>query len=87
MNNHNFIYNGNQLLGFGDNQYGQLGLGDNKNRNPPTLVMTDTTIRQIVCGYDHTFIFKKSGELFAFGNNYYGQLGLGNNENKNIPTL
>ena len=25
MNNHNFIYDGNELLGFGDNEYGQLG--------------------------------------------------------------
>ena len=87
MNNHNFIYNGNQLLGFGHNQYGQLGLGDNNNRNLPTLVMTDTTIRQIACGSDHTFILKESGELFAFGCNCYGQLGLGDNENRNIPTL
>ena len=29
MNDHNFIYDGNQLLAFGDNKYGQLGLGDN----------------------------------------------------------
>ena len=87
MNNHNFIYDGNKLLGFGDNEYGQLALGDNNNRNLPTLVMTDTTIRQIVCGYSHTFIFKESGELFAFGCNDDGQLGLGDNENRNIPTL
>ena len=33
MNNHNFIYNGNQLLGFGHNHFGQLGLGDYDNRN------------------------------------------------------
>ena len=87
MNDHNFIYDGSQLLAFGDNHYGQLGLGDNKNRNLPTLVMTDTTIREIVCGSDHTFILKESGELFAFGYNYYGQLGLGDNENRKIPTL
>ena len=87
MNNHNFIYNGNQLLGFGHNHFGQLGLGDNNNRNLPTLVMTDTTIRQIACGSDHTFILKESGELFAFGWNGYGQLGLDDNINRNIPTL
>ena len=87
MNDHNFIYDGSQLLAFGHNHYGQLGLGDNKNRNLPTLVMTDTTIRQIACGSNHTFILKESGELFAFGNNECGQLGLGDNENKNMPTL
>ena len=69
MNDHNFIYDGNELLGFGYNEYGQLGLGDNKNRNLPTLVMKDKTIRQIICNGDHTFILKESGELFAFGYN------------------
>ena len=87
MNDHNFIYDGNQLLAFGYNHYGQLGLGDMKDRNIPTLVMRDTTIRQIICGNDHTFILKESGELFAFGHNYDGQLGLGDNENRNVPTL
>ena len=87
MNSHNFIYNGNELLGFGDNEYGQLGLGDNNNRNLPTLLMKDNTIRQIVCGGYHSFILKESGELFAFGNNTHGQLGLGDNKKRKIPTL
>ena len=67
MNNHNFIYNGNELFAFGYNEYGQLGLCDDNDRNSPTLVMRDKTIRQIICGGDHTFILKESGKLFAFG--------------------
>ena len=47
MNNHNFIYDGNQLLGFGHNEYGQLGLGDNKKRNTPTLLGTFENIVSI----------------------------------------
>ena len=49
--------------------------------------MQDKEIRQIICGENHSFILKESGELFAFGSNYSGQLGLGDNENRNVPTL
>ena len=87
MNNHTLIYNGNELFGFGYNGFGQLGLGDYDDKNIPTLVMTDKTIRKIICGGYHTFILKESGELFAFGDNIYGQLGLDDNDNRDIPTL
>ena len=87
MNSHNFIYNGNELFAFGNNYNGQLGLGDYENRNIPTLVMRDKTIRQVACGRKHTFILKKSGELYAFGCNEFGQLGLNDNKNRNKPTL
>ena len=91
-----------ELFAFGYNYYGQLGLGDNMNRNIPTHVMRtenatsihvqtcsfgDENIKQIYCGENHTFILKKSGELFTFGNNLYGQLGLEDSEDRNIPTL
>ncbi len=94
-----------ELFVFGSNYHGQLGLGDNIDRNVPTLLMTvspkaqveskiaripdsiDPIIRQIVCGNNHTFILKESGELFAFGRNYEGQLGLGDYDNRNVPTL
>ncbi len=48
---------------------------------------TDPTIRQIVCGANHTFILKESGELFAFGENSHGELGLGDCDNRKTPTL
>ena len=41
MNYHTLIYDGNELFSFGNNSCGQLGVGDNINRNVPTLVMTD----------------------------------------------
>ena len=40
-----------QLFAIGNNYFGQLGLGDNNiNRNIPTLLIQDKTIRQVVCG-------------------------------------
>ena len=40
----------NDVLVFGNNDYGQLGLGHNDNQNKPVLLMNDKQIRQIACG-------------------------------------
>jgi alpha-tubulin suppressor-like RCC1 family protein len=71
---------------FGDNQYGQLGLGDNQRRDIPTL-LENIKARSISCGRWHTMIIDLSNNVLAFGNNDYGQLGLGDNQNRYIPTL
>ena len=85
---HSFILKNNgELYAFGDNTYGQLGLGDNFNRDTPTLLMQDEGIKQIVCGWWFTSILKHNGELFVFGYNGFGQLGLGDFESRNKPTL
>ena len=84
----NFIYNLNgDVLVFGNNSYGQLGLGHNNNMNTPTLLMNDTTIRNIICGGIHTIVYKDNGDVLVFGYNTYGQLGLGHNNDVNVPTL
>ena len=49
MGYHTLIYDGYELFGFGYNVFGQLGLGHNYGINVPTLIMTDKTIRKIVC--------------------------------------
>ena len=56
---------------------GQLGLGHNENINIPTLLMNDESIKNIICGNQHTIIYKDSGDILIFGDNKYGQLGLG----------
>ena len=69
----------------GDNQYGQLGLGNTTNRSTFTKVNIDN-VEKISCGRSHTFILKKDGTLYSAGNNQYGQLGLGNTTNRNTFT-
>ena len=86
--NHTFILkNDGTLWGCGRNEYGQLGLGDTTNRTTFTQITTNTDdIKEICCGYNHTFILKNDGTLWSAGNNYNGQLGLGDTINRNTFT-
>ena len=64
----NFIYNLNgDVLVFGYNDHGQLGLGHNNDVNIPTLLMNDKTIKNIICGGYHTIIYKDNGDILVFG--------------------
>jgi alpha-tubulin suppressor-like RCC1 family protein len=84
-----------QVFSFGSNNIRQLGLGDNKDRNLPTLIKgtgIDATnqIGQVVAitvGNYHSSIMNTQGQVFSFGYNTFGQLGLGDNISRNIPTL
>ena len=75
--NHNIFYDGESVFAFGKNLSGQLGLGDNQNRNKAELLMTDPEIKQITCGDVHTIIYRNNGDVLVFGSNHSGQLGLG----------
>ncbi|MFA5794830.1 MAG: fibronectin type III domain-containing protein [Candidatus Brocadiia bacterium] len=74
------------LWAWGQNNYGQLGLGDTTNRNTPTQAGTDTDWSKIAAGYAYTIALKTNGTLWAWGENWFGQLGDGTNVSKNIPT-
>jgi alpha-tubulin suppressor-like RCC1 family protein len=85
---HNIILNeNNELYVCGYNDYGQLGLGDNKNRNTHTkLEHNFGIIKNIYCGGFHNIILNENNEIFVIGNNSDGQLGLGDNDNRIIYT-
>ena len=86
--NHTFILkNDGTLWGCGLNNDGQLGLGDNTNRNTFTQVTTNAdNIKEIYCGGDYTFILENNGTLWGCGLNDHGQLGLGNTTNRKTFT-
>ena len=73
------LKNDGTLWGCGYNRdYGQLGLGDNTDRNTFTQITINTNnIKSVYCGGDHTLILKNDGTLWSCGRNNYGQLGLG----------
>jgi alpha-tubulin suppressor-like RCC1 family protein len=49
----------NGVYSFGNNSYGQLGLGNTNNQTTPQLISTlkNKKIKNVVCGGQHTFIF------------------------------
>lgn len=74
----------------GNNHVGQLGLGHKQvlhNRDgfaswapQPTWASAEdlaSGIREIVCGFNHTFIWFHSGAIYACGSNTWGELGIG----------
>ena len=66
----------------GTNGDGQLGLGDTTSRSAFTKVTTNVSnVKEIVCGYEHTFMIKNDGSLWACGYNGTGQLGSGSTGN------
>ena len=59
----------NNVLVFGYNHFGQLGLGHNDPQYEPIILMKDKPIHQIACGDDHAIILTDDNEVFGFGDN------------------
>jgi len=82
------------LWGWGQNKYGQLGLGDastgypsyiKKYRSSPVQVGTLSTWSQIAGGHHHSVAIKTDGTLWSWGRHDFGQLGLGDIINRSSP--
>ena len=90
--NHIFILkNDGSVWACGYNYYGQLGLGTSGYGANSTFTKVNKNInndvKQIACGYDHTFILKNDGSIWACGKNDKGQLGLGASDNSDHTTF
>ena len=81
------LKNDGTLWSTGQNNCGQLGLGDTTNRSTFTQITTNVDdIKEIYCGVNHTLILKNDGTLWGCGQNDYGQLGLGDTTNRSTFT-
>ena len=69
---------------WGNNFYGQLGLGDMTNRSSPTLLGL-TSVEALAAQAGHTCAITSSGTVLCWGHNYAGQLGLGDTTNRTYP--
>lgn len=71
---------------WGNNIYGQLGLGHNNSVKIPTTVSAlGTEVDRIIYYKDSIFAIMKDGTAKAWGRNSYGELGLGDTTNRNTP--
>ncbi|GFY87472.1 regulator of chromosome condensation (RCC1) family protein [Actinidia rufa] len=76
-----------ELYGWGWGRYGNLGLGDRKDRLVPEKVSSIETEKMVLvaCGWRHTISVSSSGGLYTYGWSKYGQLGHGDFEDHLIP--
>ena len=77
----------NNLYVFGDNKYGQLGLGDTKCRNKPMKHPSLSNIIDVSRGGNHSFVKTSNNEIYAFGNNRYSQLGITAEKDKQLTPI
>ncbi|MDR0664864.1 MAG: hypothetical protein LBF86_05010, partial [Helicobacteraceae bacterium] len=73
-----------KIYATGDNKYGQLGLGDNDNRDTFTEVanLSDKNIIALSVGARHSLALSKDGKVYVAGSNRFGQLGLGDSDHE-----
>lgn len=76
-----FLKNNGELWALGNNDFGQLGVGDRAGRNVLTKISglngCPSDIKDCFSGYRNSFILTYSGELWGTGENRDGLLGLG----------
>ena len=77
---HSLILKNGKVYSFGDNESGQLGLGDFVNRDEPTLIKGFNNIVAISAGGFHSLFLTVNGNVYATGSNLFGQLGIENND-------
>ena len=82
-----------KLKCWGDNKYGQLGIGDTQNRGDQSNEMGGNLealldkIQIFATGANHACSLLENGSVKCWGKNTYGQLGLENEQNQKTPNL
>jgi len=71
------------MWGFGENNQGQIGIGDTVNRSSPVQVAG--TWSAVSGGQAPHVGLKTDGSLFAWGEGTHGRLGLGDTNNRSSP--
>jgi alpha-tubulin suppressor-like RCC1 family protein len=73
---HSALVQNGQVYAFGDNTYGQLGMGNTSNvYTTPTLVPGISNAAAVACGRGFTLVLTSSSNVLGMGLNAYGQLG------------
>lgn len=70
------------LYAWGNNYYGQLGVGDEVNKNRPTKVNLPSKLKELITTDYSTYAILEDGSLYAWGSNGIGQLGIGKDDDR-----
>jgi hypothetical protein len=96
------LFGPNQVNSWGNNKYGQLGIGDArlpsirgqggnaqlvKITTKPRIIPGLKNIQAVAAGSDHSLVLDYQGRVYSFGRNHRGQLGLGHDDDINTPTI
>lgn len=75
-----------ELFCWGENQDGQLGVGDYTDRITPVRITSMNTFTSVSAGANHTCAVS-AGSLYCWGKNFYGQLGTGDVQDQALPVM
>ncbi|VAI75172.1 unnamed protein product [Triticum turgidum subsp. durum] len=77
------------LWAWGNNEYGQLGIGDTQPRSQPIRVegLSNLSLVDIAAGGWHSAALTKEGEVYAWGRGEHGRLGFGDDKSSHMVPL
>ncbi|KAE9602763.1 putative regulator of chromosome condensation 1/beta-lactamase-inhibitor protein II [Lupinus albus] len=77
----------NEVLSWGRNQNGQLGLGTTEDAPLPQKIQTfqGVPIKMVAAGAEHSAAITEDGDSYGWGWGRYGNLGLGDRNDRLIP--
>ena len=73
------------LWTWGQNSFGQLGIGNTISQSSPVQVGVGTNWVKIAAGSGHSIAIKSDGTLWTFGRNNFGQIGDGSQTTRTSP--
>jgi alpha-tubulin suppressor-like RCC1 family protein len=73
------------VMGWGSNQFGQLGNGSELTPSVPVEVGGLTGVQAVAAGANHSLALLSNGTVMAWGDNESGQLGTGNTNESQVP--
>ena len=76
------------VTSFGRNLYGQLGLGDDRDRSIGNLLvgLDGMVVSDMSVGKTHSMVLTTTGKVYTWGGNHFGQLGQGDTRDRSLPT-
>ena len=84
---HSLVVTDSGLWAWGANQHGQLGMGDQLQRNAPSKVQLSNDLQIVLahCGASHSVALSVTGLMLSWGGNENGQLGHGDFHTQLLP--